>query len=326
MNRSGKPINFTLQQLNAFREIASCRSFSHAAAALHISQPSLTAAVKNLEQALGARLFNRTTRRVELTDAGRELLPTVERVVAELEMARENVADLASVRRGRVAIGALPSMSADLVPRVLLSFSRMYPEIDVKLKDAVAGKLIDLVRSGEVDFAIGSEEASPDIQFELISHDTMHLVCCASHRFARRRQVAWTEIADEHFIAMGHGSSVRHATDLAFATIGRVKAAEYDVSLLSTMFGLARAGLGVTVLPNTVFEAFNVDGVAQIPLVAPVVRRDIGFLTRRGREPSPAAAKLMDIVKAHLSRGGNVRRQKIVPAASPIRGKGLGLV
>ncbi len=303
MNRSRKPINFTLQQLGAFREIARCRSFSSAAVALHISQPSLTASLKNLELALGARLFNRTTRTVELTEAGRELLPTVDRVVAELEMAQENFADLVLLSRGRVVIGALPSLSADLVPLALNSFCAKYPAIEVKLKDAVTDGLIDMVRSGEVDFAIGSiEESSPDIVFSSITRDTMHLVCSAAHRFSRRRQVAWSEIAEERFIAMAPGTSVRAVTDRAFAAIRRVKAADFEVSLLSTMFGLARAGLGITVLPNAVFEVFTVEGVAHVPLTGPVVRREIGFLTRRGREPTPAAARLMETIISLLDR------------------------
>lgn len=317
MNRSRRPINFTLQQINAFREIARCRSFSGAAIALHISQPSLTAALKNLETALGARLFHRTTRRVELTDAGRELLPTVDRVVAELEMAQDSLADLADLTRGRVAVGALPSLSADLVPLALSSFCARHPGVDVKLHDTVAEDLLAMVRSGQVDFAIGSveEDSSPDIVFSPIVRDTMHLVCHAAHRFARRRQVAWAEIDEEPFIAMVPGTGVRIVTDRAFAAIRRVKAADFEVSLLSTMFGLARAGLGVTVVPNTVFQVFSVAGVAHVPLTGPVVRRDIGFLTRRGRHPTPAAARLMDTVVALLKRPG--RGHAAAPATLP---------
>ncbi len=310
MNRSRKTINFTLQQLGVFREIANCRSFSNAAVALHISQPSLTASLQKLEAALGVRLFNRTTRRVELTDAGRELLPTVDRVVAELGMAQENLADLVQLNRGRVVIGALPSLSADLVPRALHQFCAQYPEIDVKLKDAVSDSLIAMVRSGEVDFAIGSiEESSPDIVFSSIMRDTMHLVCSAGHRFSRRRQVAWAEIAEEPFIAMGPGTNVRTVTDRAFAAIRRVKAAEFEVAFLSTMFGLARAGLGIAVLPHAVFQVFNVAGIAHVPLINPVVRRDIGFLTRRGREPSPAAARLMQAIMFLLKRPSETSRK-----------------
>jgi DNA-binding transcriptional LysR family regulator len=298
-----KTLNFTLHQLEAFLAVARFRSFSDAARSLFTSQPSLTLLVKNLEEALRVKLFHRTTRRVEITAAGQELLPIVERAIAELELARENLSDLEALRRGKVAIGALPSGSADLVPHALQAFIQRHPEVRVTVKDAVADELIKMVRVGEVDFAIGSTpELEPDIQFAPIARDTMHLVCRENHRLARRREVAWSEIADEPFIAMTPGTSVRHASDSAFAQIKRAKKPDYEVGLLSTMFGLARAGVGVTALPTAVLRVFNVNGVATAPLVSPVVNRDLGFITRRGRDPSPAAIELMVAITNEIVR------------------------
>lgn len=296
-------INFTLRQLDAFRAVSRYRSFSLAAKTLYLSQPSLTSLIRNLEQALGVRLFDRTTRRVELTRAGLELLPVAERTFAELELARENLAQLGSLRRGLVTIGALPSAAADLVPRAVYAFQRLHPEVEVRVTDAVAGDLVEMVRVGAVDVAVGSAtRVEPDVLFRSITHDTMHLVCRADHRLADRRQVGWAELADEPFIAMSEGTSVRHATNTAFATLGLVKPADFEVGLLSTMFGLAKSGVGVTALPTTVLQVFNVAGVAKIRLVAPVVRREIGFLIRQGRAPSPATARLMETITAELRR------------------------
>ncbi|MEM5328486.1 LysR substrate-binding domain-containing protein [Paraburkholderia sp. JHI2823] len=292
------PINLTLHQLDAFRAVARYRSFSGAAKALFISQPSLTLLIRNLEGALSVRLFDRTTRRVELTTAGEEFLPVAERIFSELEIAQENLADRSALRRGRVALGALPSASADWIPRSIFAFHEAHPEISVEVKDGVAGQLIDMVRAGEIDFALGSyTTVEPDIQFSSIAQDEIYLVCRSDHRLAHRRRVKWAEILKEPFIAMSQGTSVRYATDSAFASLQVVKPPAYDVSLLSTMFGLARSGVGVTALPTTVLEVFNVDGVAKIPLVEPVMRRDIGFVTRRGREPTPSAKQLMNTIE-----------------------------
>lgn len=301
-----RPINFTLHQLDAFRAVARYRSFSHAAKSLFVSQPSLTSLIHNLETSLGVRLFDRTTRRVELTPAGHELLPIAERTFSELELARANLADLGALRRGRVVVGALPSASADLVPRAVYGFLQQHPEVVIVIRDAVAGGLVEMVRVGEVDFAVGSAtRVEPEVAFSPITSDEMHLVCRSDHRLAGRRQVGWADIVDEPFIAMSQGTSVRHATDAAFARLKIVKPPAFEVTLLSTMFGLAKSGVGVTVLPTTVLDVFNVAGVAKIPLIAPLIRREIGFLTRQGRIPSPAAEKLMATIAAEL-----VRRQR----------------
>lgn len=306
-----RPINFTLHQLDAFRSVARYRSFSLAARSLFLSQPSLTALIRNLEDALGVRLFDRTTRRVELTQAGLELLPVAERTFGELEIARENLGSLGTARRGRVVVGALPSASADLIPRAIYAFAQQYPEVEVAVRDGVANRLVEMVRVGEVDFAVGSTvRIEPDVLFTPITSDAMHLVCRSDHRLARRRQIAWADIVHEPFIGMTQGTSVRHATDAAFAKLKVVKPVDYEVALLSTMFGLARSGVGVTALPTTVLEVFNVAGVGKIPLVAPTIRRDIGYLTRNGRSPSPAADKLMRTISAELLKARPPRRAR----------------
>lgn len=300
-----RSINFTLNQLDAFRAVARYNNFSLAASSLCISQPSLTSAIRNLETCLGVRLFSRTTRHVELTSAGMEFLPVVERSFLDLGMARDNLANLGAGRRGTVVIGALPSASADLVPSAIYLFSQQYSDIAVTLKDGVAGRLTEMVRLGEVDFAVGSyTKLEPELRFAPIISDDMHLVCRDDHRLAQCTEVHWSDIVSEPFIAMSQGTSVRHATDQAFARLKVVKYASYEASLLSTMFGLAKAGVGVTALPTTVLDVFNVDRVATIPLVGPVIRRDIGFVTHGGRTPSPAAEKLMAVIaQAFLSSG-----------------------
>lgn len=306
-----RSINFTLHQLDAFRAVARYRSFSLAAKTLFLSQPSLTSLIQHLEEALGVRLFDRTTRRVELTPAGLELLPVAERTFGELELARENLNNLGSLRRGRVVIGALPSVSADLIPRAIYTFRQQHPEVEITVRDAVAGALVEMVRVGEIDFAVGSTtRVEPEVLFTRIASDEMHLVCRADHRLARRRQATWADIVSEPFIAMSQGTSVRHATDSAFARLKVVKPASFEVTLLSTMFGLAKSGVGVTVLPTTALDVFNVSGVAKVPLIAPIVRREIGFVTRQGRVPTPAAETLMATISKELLRPRPTKRKR----------------
>jgi len=291
-------INLSLHQLEAFVGVARYGGFTRAAERLFTSQPGLTLLIRQLEEELQVRLFDRTTRRVELTSAGLELLPVAERVFAELELTVQNLRDLGNVRRGRVVVAALPSLSATLLPQALALFNTQYPDVKVLLRDGAAGEIVEMVRAGHADFGVGTfGGAELALKLTVMTKDRMYLVCRAGHPLSSLRKVPWRALVDYPFVAMNTGSSVRYTTDRAFAEIGVIKVPEHEVSLLTTMFGLAKAGLAVTAMPATVMRAFNVDGVVKLPLVDPVIERELGFVVRSGRNPSPAAAALMKSVR-----------------------------
>ena len=291
-------INLTLHQLKVFMVVAQQGGFTSAAEELSSSQPGLTSAVRQLEEELQVRLFNRTTRRVELTSAGLELLPVAERLFAELDLTVQSLRDLGNVRRGLVIVAALPSLSATLMPQALALFRNQYPDVRVQLRDGIASEIIEMVRAGHADFAVGAlGGAQHALKFTVVMKDRMHLVCRAGHPLSSLGEVPWRALIDYPFVAMNAGSSVRYITDSAFAEIGVVKTPEQEVSLLTTMFGLAKAGLAVTVMPAAVMRAFNVEGVVTLPLVDPITERELGFIARRGHLLSPAAEALMESVR-----------------------------
>src|SRR5262245_23103616 len=243
-------MNISLHQLEVFIAVARHGGFTRAAERLYVSQPGLTLLIRQLEEQLQVRLFDRTTRRVELTEAGLELLPVAERIFSELELTAKNLRDLASVRRGRVVVAALPSMSATLLPQAIAVFKARYPDVQVLLKDGVAAEVIEMVRLGQADLGVGSFSGmGPDLKLTPVTKDRMYLICRSGHPLAALAEVPWRAIVDYPFVAMSVGSSVRYTTDRAFAEIGVVKAPEQEVSLLTTMFGLAKAGLAVTAMP-----------------------------------------------------------------------------
>lgn len=294
MNR----ISLTLHQLKVFMLVAQHGGFTSAAEQLSTSQPGLTSAVQQLEEELQVRLFNRTTRRVELTSAGLELLPVAERIFAELDLTVQSLRDLGNVRRGLVVVAALPSLSATLLPQALAVFRTQYPNVKVQLREGIASEIVEMVRAGHVDFAVGAlAGAEHALKFSVVIKDRMYLVCRAGHPLSTLAEVPWRALIDYPFVAMNTGSSVRYITDSAFAEIGVVKTPEQEVSLLTTMFGLAKAGLAVTVMPAAVMRAFNVEGVVTLPLVDPITERELGFIARRGHLLSPAAEALMKSVK-----------------------------
>ena len=145
-----------LRHIEAFLAVARLGHFTRAAAALHVSQPALTVQIKQLEQALGVRLFDRNNRSVALTQAGRDLVAPLERVSLDIASIVRHARDLSAHRHGVITVAALPSVAASLLPRTIRALSEGHQGIVVRVRDAVSSRVLDLVKSGDVDLGIGS--------------------------------------------------------------------------------------------------------------------------------------------------------------------------
>jgi DNA-binding transcriptional LysR family regulator len=142
-----------LRHIRAFLVLARARSFTRAAAELHMSQPTLTVQIQQLEAAVGIKLFDRNKRHVALTQAGRELMVPLERILIDVEAIATNTGELLEHRRGLVTVAALPSMAAAILPRAIGKLSESYPGITVRVHDGVAAKVAELVKTGQADSA-----------------------------------------------------------------------------------------------------------------------------------------------------------------------------
>lgn len=293
-------MNVTFRQLTAFIEVASSRSFSQAAQALHVTQPALTAMIQKLEAQLGVVLFTRTRRGAELTTTGRELLPELQRILANLEVVIEDVRGAASPRGGTVTLACIPSLSNTWIPSLIARVEQAYPRIKVILKDAMTENrsIHEMLRTGDIDYGVGSPSVEQDgLEFDLLAHDELVAVVPQDHPLARRTLVRWSELAESPLIGMSYQSHVRMLVDEAFAANGISKRPKREVSLITTAIGMVQAGLGVSVLPTTAIEVCNVAGLKVLRLHAPRVRRPLGFLHLPTRSLSPAARLLLRFVK-----------------------------
>ena len=183
-------MNANLRQFQAFATVARLGSFTRAAKHLHLSQPALTVQIRQLEDAMGVRLFDRSTRMVKLTPIGREIVPTLERVLREIDAVMVNTKELASHVKGTVTIGALPSISSKLIPSTIAEFQKQYPGIVVRLRDVLAYRIVGLVKEEEVDFGIGTlRMPDPDIQFTPLFTDNLGVIFPAGHPVEHRRTI-----------------------------------------------------------------------------------------------------------------------------------------
>lgn len=295
-------MNVTLKQVRAFLAVAQVGSFTGAASRLHLTQSAVSVLISELELVFGLRLFDRTTRLVQLTEAGREFQPVAQRVLAELEGAISSSRELAAQKRGRVAIAATPLMSSLLLPGAIARYAEIQPGVSVVLHDTLAGQIQPKVRDGEVDFGIGTfERSARELVAEPLMTDKLVLACPMDHPLASRRQVAWRELSGYPFIALTRDNSVGQLIKESLGGAGVDIHPAYEVAHLWTVVGMVDAGLGVAVLPSYANPIAQLYRIRIARLVEPSVRRETSFLTRRGLALSPAAKGFQSFLRGYVS-------------------------
>ena len=281
----------TLLQLQAFVRIAAAGSFRGAALQMEVSQPALSRAIRQAEQALGARLFDRDTRNLQVTAVGRELLPIAQRVLREFDASFGELGQFLQGRTGTVTVVTLPSIGASLLAHAVASFSALQPQVEFKLMEAPAEHLLTVVDEGQADFGL-SVKPAPDrrLRYRPLQDDPFVLLCREHDALAARTSVPWSVFATRPFIGSQPRSSIRHITDAVFLQRRMSVRAALEYPSVSAGASLVLAGAGITALPRLALSLVNMQGLCAIPLVRPHTLRSIGVVNRIGRSLTPAAA------------------------------------
>ncbi|MEX1830081.1 LysR family transcriptional regulator [Luteibacter sp. CQ10] len=286
-------MNVSLRQLRAFLAVAGHRHFRRAADALHLTQPAVSRLIADLETELDVRLFDRSTREVVPTEAGRYLEQALSRVLDELDGVLAHARTQADPLRGRVRIAAVPTVSAGLVPAGIALCAARHPSLDILLRDQNQAQVLDAVRGGEVDFGLTVEPATrEEFEAETILRDPFRLVCRDDHALAAQPSATWPMLADELLVLLDHASGSRRLIDAAFAERQLSMRVALEVGHPYTAFRMVEAGLGVTVTPALSLDALR-PGLA-VRRLEPEVRREVTLLRRRARSLSPPAQTVWD--------------------------------
>jgi len=296
-------VNVSLRQLECFLVVADRGSFTRVGAELTLAQSAVSLLVRELEAELGIKLFDRTTRRVELTDAGREFRVHAQKLMADLDYAVRNVQDLVARKRGRLVVAAPPLLAATLVPQAVARFRRDYPGVQVGLVDVPTDQILARVRSGEADLGIGTF-AGPEegLDVQAMVEDELQVFCPARHPLLKRAQVGWRDLRGEKLIGLSRASGIRALIDGVFERLAVPPSFAFEVAQITTALALVEAGLGVAVLPSLARLGLKARGVASRPLADPAVTRAIALITRSGRTLPPALPEFMRLMTEHTRK------------------------
>jgi DNA-binding transcriptional LysR family regulator len=292
-------MNLSTRQLRAFLALAEQRSFTRAASIVSLSQPAFSELIRSLEDDLGQRLFDRSTRHVEVTREGREFEIAAHRVLAEFESAIAGARAYATRQRGRVSVALLPSLAAGWLPGILAEFRGRHAGIDLEVHDVLSEACIECVRADKADFAIAATRANtPELMAEPFCADRFHLVCRADHPLAKAKSLRPRDLAPFPFIHLSRTSSVRQYLDAAIRPQQMNTLMEVDQ--LATVVGMVAAGLGISVVPSLTLFYFDDPRIATRPLSWKGLTRRLYVVRHRDRGLSIAARGLHDLMLKRL--------------------------
>jgi DNA-binding transcriptional LysR family regulator len=288
-----------LGQLEAFVQVAGQRSFSRAAEALFLTQPSVTARIQALERDLGERLFERSGRGVRLTEVGSCFLPHAERVLQALSSGREAIDSLRNLQSGTLVLASAPTISTYVLPGVLKTFRSRFPRVEVSVRTGRSEQVMQMLLADEAQVGLVRAVYHQDIETQGIVEDELILVSNASHELAGQGGVTVEELGDHPFIFFDRNSSYYAFAQGLFRQHGIVPRTQLELDSMETSKTMVEEGLGIALLPRIAVEREIITGtLVEIPITGmPNPTRQIALITRRSRPLGPVAQSFVEIVQ-----------------------------
>ncbi len=285
-------MNLSTRQLQAFLHVARIGNITRAAEQTHMTQAGLSILLREMEKQLDCRLFDRTTRMVSLTDAGRRLLPVAERVVAELGAVATELGDAGRSTRHTLRVAATPLVSSNMLPKVFSLFHAVHPEITLKLFDADLASVEKLVHEGKADLGLGFffRQAPGIVRVPVGKFRLMRVAPADAPGTAGMGTAPWASLRATPLIGLPASNPVQQLIEGELAKIGRGHEDRPTFNFFETLISMVEAGYGSTVIPTFAMVACRRHRVATDLLVKPAVSLDFYQIARRGTQDSAAAA------------------------------------
>jgi DNA-binding transcriptional LysR family regulator len=282
--------DITARELQAVCAIAEHGSFMAASLTLGMSQPALTRIVQRLERAVGVELFRRTTRRVEISQAGGKFIAVAERVLDDLRISLEGLQEIADEQRGQVIVSAVMSVAYSHMPRIVAEYRVARPRIEIQLHEGVHGTVLEAVRSGVSDLGITYTDDVPE-EFSTVplGREAFHVVLPKGHPPSARKEVTLVQAAEFAMVSLPRQSQTRRLLDGLASAAGLTLQHAVTVDQFATLMQCVDAGVGLAIVPGGAVPAALSAGLVSRPLIRPALRRHLGAVLLRARGLTPSA-------------------------------------
>ncbi len=298
MNQNFSP---TIRQLRAFVCVHQLRKLSAAAEKLFVTQSAVSMLIRQLEDGLGTRLFDRTTRSLQPTAAAEEMLATAERILRDVDSLSAGFRELSTLQRGRVCLAITPTVASFLMPPAIRRFGQAHPQVRVVVDDCAPEQFVSRIIGEHVDFGIGTpERPGAEVETETLLRDHVSLVCMPGHPLAGRKTVRWSDLGGHPLIAMRPGYGIHSLIDRTAQDAGVQLNVVNEVSFLSTAIWMTESGMGASIMPSAFAKAARNPALVIKPISGPRVSRDILIVTKRGRSLTGASRAFIEAMRLAL--------------------------
>lgn len=299
-------MHFSLRQLEALRAVTDTGSFTRAAEHLHLSPSAVSQLVIELETAVGYKLFERSTRKVALSPAGRAFMPSAEAVLRQVEHARTAAADIRDQAAGLVRVAAPMVVAGVILPRLIARYVSKRSRVAVRVIDTPVEELVEKVASREVDLAVGPDRpVGREVERVTLFPSPWVVWCSPTHKFARMRAVTWADLRKSDLVAAGRDHEIHLSAMMRQLPDSERTVPQQVVDNISTALGLAAAGLCFTISPEYVQPMAKPLGLVSRRLQNPELAREMSLFRPTDRSLSPAASGFADYIRSVLACADN---------------------
>jgi len=285
--------------LQYFVLVAKYENMSRAADILHITQPALSKSISLLEENLGVSLFDRNGRSIKLNRYGQFFLERAELMLKEYEMAKEDLLNLVSPGQGVVSIGFMHTLGLEVIPQLMAAVQKDYPKMKIHLTQSNSSSILNKLEVGELDLClISSLDTNKDLVWEKLWEEELFLIVPENHRLSNRKEVTVKDFANEPFISIKKGNTLRKSVDDLFNQDGFHLNVAFEGEEVHTITGLVESGLGVSLIPNIKgLEQYNIQ---LLKVNAPNCRREVGLAYINKHFKSAATKLLADYIRNYF--------------------------
>lgn len=279
-----------IRHLQYFLKVAQLKSFTKAAQALYITQPTISKMIKSIEEELGVVLFNRLGKQVELTDAGHVMFVQAQDIVHSFQNLSSELDDLMSVKKGHIRIGLPPMIGSSFFPKVLGKFREQYPDVTIQLLEDGAKKVEADVENGALDIGVVLSPTNEELfhSFSLVKEKLMLLVH-PSHSLADRERVSLPELAHESFVFFREDFALHDRIIAECVQAGFQPHVIYESSQWDFISEMVAANLGIAFLPEPICRELDTERIRILPLIEPIIPWHLIMIWRKDRYLSFAA-------------------------------------